>query len=582
MQRLAGIGSPVRGDSLATLRAARTVKLGADLGVAVTMKTSMVASVTTGGSSAAGNGVGNAIGMMDNHGKADRMTSGVAIGMSTEMRMNDIDRGEFAIAALDNIRAMLECPVCHGQVPLKGLGGVCRSEHLVCTTCFPHLPRMNVATTTAVEDVDLAIVNDGPQPPQCPMCRSVPCDATRKPSRFYTNMSELIDYACGNDCGFRGRLQDVRDHQMKCTFRDVACPVACCNIHWRDRDTPARRGEDRLKDVTQMTKLGEMLSMLQRDHPDIVVVHAANVRLQCVVASSGETLPARGCTWSVVLAHNDQHVLVQVDHNRTRKQLIAHAHALSLNNAPLTVKVSIGGPDSEPYVRRLALLGLADRYEPPRARDAIFVSMDDTAGGVSYLDEFVTRRSADNGPRYLQVNLALLSEGTKISNAEPIELIVQQTSRNKLLVHRLPLPPPPPLTPHPPTPPPPPPPQTPQAPPPPPPQTPQAPPLPSQTPQAPPQPPAAHNNGSTHDRDRAPAPFPSTSSRVMHGSARKFLAPRKELIRMDQRPSGSGSNTRGRSTTDDSTAAKRARYCDGDSDDDLELPDFRSLFGSRR
>ena len=298
---------------------------------------------------------------------------------------------------------------------MKGVGGVCRNETVVCASCLPRLPRMNAATTTAMEDVDMAIVSEGPQPPQCPICRSVPCEATRKPSRLFTNLSEAMDYACANECGARGRMKDMRAHQVKCALRDVACPITCCNIHWKERDTPARRGEDRLKDVTHSTKLCEMVNMLQRDHPDVAVVHAANVRLRCIVASAGETVPARGCTWSVVLQYNDQHILVQVDHNRTRKQLITCAHVLSPGDPAVLptithVKVCIGGPDADPYVRRLPLLGLAERYETPRARDALFVSMDDTAGGVSYFDEFVSKRSADNEPRYLEVNLALMSE----------------------------------------------------------------------------------------------------------------------------------------------------------------------------
>ena len=169
-------------------------------------------------------------------------------------------------------------------------------------------------------------------------------------------------------------------------------------------------------------KMREMVSMLQRDHPGVAVVYAANVRLRCIVASAGETVPARGCTWSVVLHHNDQHTLVQVDLNRLRKQLITCADALwpgdpAVQPTITHVKVCIGGPGVDPYVRRLPLLGLAERYEAPRARDALFVSMDDTAGGVSYFDDFVTKRSADNEPRYLEVNLTLMAEETELTRA---------------------------------------------------------------------------------------------------------------------------------------------------------------------
>ena len=44
--------------------------------------------------------VGNATGITTNDGKALGMTIGMTIGTATDISMNDIERGEFAIAAL--------------------------------------------------------------------------------------------------------------------------------------------------------------------------------------------------------------------------------------------------------------------------------------------------------------------------------------------------------------------------------------------------------------------------------------------------------------------------------------------------
>jgi hypothetical protein len=277
----------------------------------------------------------------------------------------------------------------------------------------------------------------------------------------------------------------------------------------------------------------------------------------------------------VLLNYNNRYVLVQVDWTRTRKQLIASAYALWAEEeiVPMThAEITIGGPDVHPYVRTVPLQYLADRYDPARAADMLFVPMDDTTGGVSYFDAYVSKRDAENDSRYINVRVRLANQAHVLDGTGDDHIVIEvvkQTSRNKVLVYR-----PPPQTTLPP-------PQT-MQPPPPPPQAPeQPPPPPTIAPQAPP-PPAHGNNDVAQGRERAAAPVQSTSTDTSCGQVRQLLAPRKEMIRMDERASGSGSGARKRSSGHESSSSKRSRRHDSDSDDDWDLSGFDKLFGSKR
>jgi hypothetical protein len=640
MQRIGGLKSLISNDALAAIRAARTAKLGSEsvtrmVSMPETCEDAPARNVTIDVSDGNASGVvsnaamnvsdGNAGGLVSNgnaSGAASNTTiividgnaSGNEVSTMTEVSsgevttMTDVSAdaitdGERAAAVLKEVREMLECPTCNMQIPVKGYGGMCKNEHIVCAPCVPRLPRLTAAQMTDQDDIDEAIVNGGSQP-QCPMCRSLPCRTSLKPSRWYDNLKDAIDYVCAYECGARGTANYIRLHQVTCKRREVTCPILFCNLHWRERDTPAVRGQERIKDAISTVRARDMVNMLRRDHPDVDVIHAASTRLHIIVASVGENVPQRGCTWSFILHHNDRDVLIQIDWTRTRKYLIASAYALWSDEdfVPITqAEIIIGGPDVKPYQRTIPLQYLADHYEAARAGEMLFVPMDDTVGGVSYFDSYVSKRDAENISRYIYVRVRLAHDDKVLDNSDdarlPIE-VVRQTSRNKLLIYR---PPPQPQTMQPQQPPPP---QAPQPPPPPPPQAPQPPPPPPQAPQPPPPPPPsdmptplppppAHSSSAVQERERVPAidlsasndtsgGHTSSSNDTSRGPVRKLLAPRKEMIRMDERPSTSGTSSRKRSSGHDASSSKRSRRNDSDSDDDFDLSPFRRLFGNRR
>ena len=128
---------------------------------------------------------------------------------------------------LEELRGLIECPVClvvpRDQRPVP----VCRNGHIVCRPC---------------KDRIILEAGEGQQA-KCPSCM---VDLGNATSLIASRLVEKVEHECENDgCGEMFKLSQLVGHQDICLFRKVRCPGrgVTCNLQ-----LPFNKVKEHLKD----------------------------------------------------------------------------------------------------------------------------------------------------------------------------------------------------------------------------------------------------------------------------------------------------------------------------------------------
>ena len=108
--------------------------------------------------------------------------------------------------AMEDLRGMVECPVCLLVPRQGGPVPVCSNGHFVCRTCRDRIRQ------EALDDGE----------PKCPSCMVVLGNAT---SLLASRVIEKVRHECEHDgCEEMIPFADLEKHQLVCWFRKVLCP----------------------------------------------------------------------------------------------------------------------------------------------------------------------------------------------------------------------------------------------------------------------------------------------------------------------------------------------------------------------
>ena len=110
--------------------------------------------------------------------------------------------------AMEELRGMVECPVCLLVPRQRGPIPVCSNGHFVCCTCRDRITQEAVV--------------DGVGEPKCPSCMVNLGTAT---SLLASRVIEKVKHECEHDgCEEMIPFADLKKHQLVCLFRKVLCP----------------------------------------------------------------------------------------------------------------------------------------------------------------------------------------------------------------------------------------------------------------------------------------------------------------------------------------------------------------------
>ena len=114
--------------------------------------------------------------------------------------------------AMEELRGMVECPVCLLVTRQVGPVPVCSNGHFVCGTC-----RDRIRQETLVGE------------PKCPSCMVALGNAT---SLLASRVIEKLKHECEHEgCDEMIPFADLEKHQLVCLFRNVLCPgIHDCNL----------------------------------------------------------------------------------------------------------------------------------------------------------------------------------------------------------------------------------------------------------------------------------------------------------------------------------------------------------------
>ena len=122
--------------------------------------------------------------------------------------------------AMEELRGMVECPVCL-LVPRDGVPvPVCSNGHFVCCTCRDRIrkdahPRIRIRQEALAE-------------PKCPSCMVNLGNST---SLLASRLIEKLKHECEQDgCGEMIPFPDLEKHKLVCLFRKVLCPGNLCRL----------------------------------------------------------------------------------------------------------------------------------------------------------------------------------------------------------------------------------------------------------------------------------------------------------------------------------------------------------------
>ena len=117
--------------------------------------------------------------------------------------------------AMEELRGMVECPVCLLVPRQVGPVPVCSNGHFVCRTCRNRI-RQDALDTW----ID--------QKPKCPSCM---VDLGNATSLLASRLVERMKHECGQDgCEEMIPFPQLEKHQMVCLFRKVLCPGSTCEL----------------------------------------------------------------------------------------------------------------------------------------------------------------------------------------------------------------------------------------------------------------------------------------------------------------------------------------------------------------
>ena len=151
---------------------------------------------------------------MDNLVEEDDIRNRVRELEEENKRMKEVEseNKEFR-EAMEELRGMVECPVCLLLPKHGGPLPVCSNGHFVCHKCRDRI-RQEV---------------DGVGEAKCPSCMVVLGNAT---SLLASRVIERVKHECEHDgCEEKIRFADLEKHKLVCLFRKVLCPAGgTCEI----------------------------------------------------------------------------------------------------------------------------------------------------------------------------------------------------------------------------------------------------------------------------------------------------------------------------------------------------------------
>jgi len=106
---------------------------------------------------------------------------------------------------VDNLKSILECPVCYKTPKKTKTFGVCTNGHMICDECLPKVPA-------------------------CPVCRAK--FLKQCPAILRKVLSALPEMCPNNEHGCQETFHDENEmnrHKDKCEFRIVECTQVTCN-----------------------------------------------------------------------------------------------------------------------------------------------------------------------------------------------------------------------------------------------------------------------------------------------------------------------------------------------------------------
>ena len=135
--------------------------------------------------------------------------------------------------AMDDLKGLVECPVCL-TVPRQGSPmPVCSNGHFVCLAC-----RDQIRQAAGLEEA------------KCPSCMVALGSAT---SLIASRLVEKVEHECENDgCGKMFKLSQLGGHQDICLFRKVRCPGSG---HTCKLELPFIKVEKHLEDCPDTSKV---------------------------------------------------------------------------------------------------------------------------------------------------------------------------------------------------------------------------------------------------------------------------------------------------------------------------------------